>query len=140
MHRRDIDISKDPDTYTVTSVSFEDRPSGNIATMALRKTAKMKEKKYPQVASTILKNTQVDDIVNSVKDLDEANNLVRQAKHILNYARFVVKHQTVSGCDESPNEKSDQVISSGETFKVITGGQNLFKRMEKAEKKVLGLG
>ena len=57
MHRRDIDISKDPDTYTVTSVPFEDRPSGNIATMALRKTAKMKEKKYPQVASMILKNT-----------------------------------------------------------------------------------
>ena len=129
MHRRDIDISKDPDTYTVTSVSSEDRPSGNIATIALRKTAKM-----------ILKNAQVDDIVNSVKDRDKANNLVRQAKHILNYGRFAVKHQTVSGCDESPNEKSDQVISSGETFKAITGGQNLFKGMEKAEKKVLGLG
>ena len=65
---RDMDISRDPDTYIVTSISFRDRPSENIATMALLKTAKMKEKEYPHAASMILNNTYVDDIVNTVKD------------------------------------------------------------------------
>ena len=50
----ETDISKDPDTYIVTSVSFGDRPSGNIATMALRKTTKLKEKEYTQAASMVL--------------------------------------------------------------------------------------
>ena len=36
---RDMDTTRNPDTYVATSVSFGDRPSGNIATMALRKTA-----------------------------------------------------------------------------------------------------
>ena len=102
-----MDISRDPDTYIVTLISFRDRPSENIATMALRKTAKMKEKEYPHAASMILNNTYVDDIVNTVKDRDEANNLVRQTNHILNHDGFAVKHWTASGCDESPNEKSD---------------------------------
>ena len=50
----ETDISKDPDTYIVTSVSFGDRPSGNISTMALRKTTKLKEKEYTQAASMVL--------------------------------------------------------------------------------------
>ena len=49
--------------------------------MALRKTAKMKEKEYPQASSMMLNNTYVDDIITSVKDRDEANNLVRQTNH-----------------------------------------------------------
>ena len=134
-----MDISRDPDTYIVTLISFRDRPSENIATMALRKTAKMKEKEYAHAASMILNNTYVDDIVNTVKDRDEANNLVRQTNHILNHDGFVVKHWTTSGCDESPNEKSDQVMNSGEISMAMTERQNLFKGMEKAEQKVLGL-
>lgn len=34
-----MDTTRNPDTYVVTSVSLGGRPSGNIATMALRKTA-----------------------------------------------------------------------------------------------------
>ena len=99
----------------------------------------MKEKVYPQAANMILNNAYVDDIVNSVKDRDETDSLVRQANHMLNYGGFVVKHWTLSGCDESLNEKSDQVMSSGETSNAMTGGQNFLKSMQKAEQKVLGL-
>ena len=74
-----------------------------------------------------------------MKDQDEANNLVRQTNHILNHGGFVAKQWTVSGCNESLNEKSDQVMNSGETSNAMTGRQNLFKGMEKVEQKVLGL-
>ena len=112
----------------MTSVSFGDKPS-----------AKIKEKEYPQAANIELNKTYVDGIVNSVKDWDKANNLVRQANHILSYDGFVMKWWTVSGGDESPNEKSDQVIRSGETSRVITWGQNLLRDIEKVEQKVLEL-
>ena len=68
--------------------------------MALQKTAKMKEKEYPQASSMILNNTYVDDIITSVKDRDEANNLVRQTNHTLNHGVFLVRHWTISGCDD----------------------------------------
>lgn len=107
-------------------------------TMALKKTAKMKEKEYPRAARMIINNTYLDNIVNSMKDQDEANNLVRQINHILNHGGFVVKQWKVSRCDESLNEKSDQVKNSGKTSNAMTRRQNLFKGMEKAEQ-VLGL-
>ena len=47
-----------------------------------------------------------------------------------------MKHWTASGCDESPNEKSDQVMNSGETSMAMAERQNSFKGMEKAEQKV----
>ena len=76
-------------------------------TMALKKTAKMKEKEYPRAPRMIINNTYLDNIVNSMKDQDEANNLVRQINHILNDGGFVVKQWEVSSCDESLNEKSE---------------------------------
>ena len=50
-----------------------------------KKTAKMKEKEYPRAARMIINNTYLDNIVNSMNDQDEANNLVRQINHILNH-------------------------------------------------------
>ena len=45
---RDMDTTRNPDTYVVTPVSFGDRPSGNIAAMALQKTAELKKKTNTQ--------------------------------------------------------------------------------------------
>ena len=71
-----MDTTRNPDTYVVTSVSHGGRPSGNIATMALRKTAGLKQNEYPQAASMIFDNTYVDYMINSVTD--EANKLANK--------------------------------------------------------------
>ena len=41
---QDMDNNKEVDTYVVTTVSFVYKPDRNIATLALRKTAKIEEK------------------------------------------------------------------------------------------------
>lgn len=47
-------------------VSFRDKPSGTIATIALRKTAEMGADKYSEAAQVIKENTYKDDIIESV--------------------------------------------------------------------------
>ena len=41
---RDMEINKEVDTYVATTVSFGDKPAGNIATFGLCKAAKLEEK------------------------------------------------------------------------------------------------
>ena len=44
---RDMEVDRDPDIYVLKKVSFGDRPGGNIATLALRKTAEEGKDLYP---------------------------------------------------------------------------------------------
>ena len=48
---RDMNIKRPPDTYVIQRVSFGNKPSGKIATVALRKTAEMGQDKYPKAAN-----------------------------------------------------------------------------------------
>ena len=50
----------------MTSISFDDRPVGNIATVELRKTAYLGKEESPKAANTVLHNTDVYYIVDSV--------------------------------------------------------------------------
>ena len=50
-----MDVNKEVNIYAITAVSFGDQPAGNIATMALGKTAEMEMKKYPLVTDMIIK-------------------------------------------------------------------------------------
>ena len=47
---RFLDTSMQPETYVMTSVSFGDRPSGNISITALKKTAELFLHEYPRAA------------------------------------------------------------------------------------------
>ena len=47
---RDMEKTKEPDTYVIQRVSFGDKPSGAIATVALRKTAEMGKNHFPEAA------------------------------------------------------------------------------------------
>ena len=69
---RNIEIEREPDVYVITSVSFGDKPAGNIATLALRKTAEMEKETYPKAANVIQNSTYVDDVIDSVDSLNEA--------------------------------------------------------------------
>ena len=62
---RDLDTTRPPDTYIMTSVSFGDKPAGNIAVTALKKTAEMGKDDYPLASKVVLKNIYVDDIITS---------------------------------------------------------------------------
>ena len=59
---RDMDSTREPDTYIIQRVSFGDKPSGTIATIALRKTAEMTRKEYQEAADIIHNNTYMGDI------------------------------------------------------------------------------
>ena len=70
---RNMDVSKEPDTYVIQRVSLGDKPSGTIATLALRKTAEMGSQDYPAAAKIIQSNTYMDDIIESTKNLQTEN-------------------------------------------------------------------
>ena len=97
---RDLDLYKPPEHYVWTRVTFGDRPSGIIATLALRYTAEKYENEYLAVAGMIMRNTYVDDMVQSIASEREAIKLIKDAEHILASGGFVVKHWVTSGNED----------------------------------------
>ena len=93
---QNFDTSHDPDIFVITSVSFGDKPAGNIAITALQKTAEMGENRYPDAASVILKNTYVDDIVDSVNSHKEVVELTKQIDELMESGGFKVKVWSLS--------------------------------------------
>ncbi|XP_076032960.1 uncharacterized protein LOC143020427 [Oratosquilla oratoria] len=73
-------------------VIFGDRPSSIIATLALRHTAEKYASEYPAAAKMIMRNTYVDDMVQSVSNEIKATELIKETEHILASGGFVVKH------------------------------------------------
>ena len=67
-----MDTYSDPDTFIVQTVSFGDKPAGTIATVALRKTADMREKDFPKAAKIVKNNSYMDDILDSVNTKEKA--------------------------------------------------------------------
>ena len=67
-----MDTYRDPDTFIVQTVSFGDKPAGTIATVALRKTADMREKDFPKAAKIVKNNSYMDDILDSVNTKEKA--------------------------------------------------------------------
>ena len=106
---RDFDVSRDPDVYVMTSVSFGDRPAGNIATLALRKTAEMGMQKFPKAAETILNNTYVDDILDSMSSTEEAVKLTKDVNQLIEPGGFVIKEWCISDSEAhtDPDESID---------------------------------
>ena len=102
---REMDAGKEPDTYVIQRVSFGDRPSGTIATVALRKTAEMAQEKYPQEAKIIRDNTYMDDIIESVGDRRRDESVTRNIEKLVDIGGFKIKGWTISGSSDSRNEK-----------------------------------
>ena len=94
---RGLDRSREPDQYVLTSLTFGDRPSGPLATLALRYTADMYKESHPLVASMINNNTYVDDVLYSVPSVQEAQKIILDTEEVLSRGGFKVKHWTISG-------------------------------------------
>lgn len=89
---RDVLQSTEPVTYVMTSVSFGDKPAGNIATVALRKTAETGKDKFPKATDVILNSTYVDDIAESVESIPLAYELTGQIDKLIGRGGFQIKH------------------------------------------------
>ena len=112
---RNMEIEREPDVYVITSVSFGDKPAGNIATLALRKTAETGKETHPKAVSAIQNSTYVDDIIDSVGSLNEAKELTEDIDKLLQPGGFEIKHWTVHSEGESLKSihESDASLGTG---------------------------
>ena len=69
---RDYETEREPDVYVKTVLTFGDRPAPTMAITAMRKTAEMNKESNPKAAEAIIKNAYVDDICDSVQNVEEA--------------------------------------------------------------------
>ena len=100
MHRflwRDMDTRRETDTYIIQRVSFGDKPSGTIATVALTKTAEMSQEEYLQAARIIRENIYMHDIIDSVSNKDEARRITEEVEKMVDNGGFKIKGWIISG-------------------------------------------
>ena len=79
-----------------------DKPSGSIATMALRKTAEMKAKDYPLETGVIINSSYMDDIIDSAKTFEQAKIITKNISKILKEADFHIKDWVISSDKHIP--------------------------------------
>ena len=107
---RDRVPDKAPDTYVIQKVSFGDKPSATIATMALRKTAEMGSEQYPAAAKIVKDNTYKDDIIESTTDLPTSQKLMQDIETLIIKGGFKLKEwiysRTSNGKKFIPNESN----------------------------------
>ena len=89
------------------TVTFGDRPSGVIATTALRKTVELRKDTYPKAAEMIERNSYIDDLLKSVESEGEARQLVKDVEAMLATGRFKVKHWIFSCGTQNSWEKEE---------------------------------
>ena len=114
---RDMQRHREPDHYILTAVPFGDRPSGAIALTALHTTAMMFKELHPIATNMITKNSYVDDLVQSVRDINDALEIASQVQEILAEGNFKVKQWTVSG--QVDLKDSNITISSTKREKIL---------------------
>ena len=105
---RNMNSTREPDTYIIQRVSFGDKPSGTIATIALRKTAEMMRNEYPEAADIIQNNTYMDDIIESKDNITMASKLSQDIEKAIIKGGFQIKEWIFSG-DISKQEESIMV-------------------------------
>ena len=106
-----MDTKRPPATYVIQRVSFGDKPSGTIATVALRKTAEMGTDKYPKAAQVIKENAYMDDIIESVPTKEKGTKLAKDIEPLLDKGNFKMRewiftHDRTDLLKTIPNDKS----------------------------------
>ena len=101
---RDMETTQEPDIYVIQRVSFGNKPSGAIATVALRKTAEVGKDQFPEASQVILDNTYMDDIIDSVNNRTKAKQITDDIEKLLNKGGFKLKESTYSEDRSSRHE------------------------------------
>ena len=112
---RNMDITRPPDTYVIQRVSFGDKPSGAIATIALRKTAEFGQNEFPEATKVIKENSYMDDIIDSTNNKENALRITKKIEDILDKGGFKMKDWIYSR-DSIP---TDEKIIPTPTEKVL---------------------
>ena len=108
---RNLKVDQYPCTYAMTAVNMGDRPSSAIAQIALRKSAEQASPEYETAASTIIKNSYMDDIPASTDGPSDSNKLMNEIDAILEPRGFKIKEWIATGS----KVESGKMISSGNT-------------------------
>ena len=116
---RNMETTREPDTYVIQRVSFGGKPSGAIATVALRKTAEMGEDQFPEATRVILNNTYMDDIIESEDTREKANEITGDIEKLLDKGGFKLKEWTYSGDRSSGDKTKIAMEPSAATEKVL---------------------
>ena len=91
-----METTREPDIYIIQRVSFGDKQSGAIATVALRKTAGMGKDQFSEASQVILNNTYMDDIIASVNNQKKAKQITDDIEKLLDKGGFKLKERTYS--------------------------------------------
>jgi hypothetical protein len=89
-----MDTNRAPDVYVKTVLTFGDKPAPAMAQTALQKTATEGEKRYPEAAEVLKKNTYMDDICDSVHAVEQAKQLTTENDEVLQNGGFNVTRTT----------------------------------------------
>ena len=103
---RNLEDNRDPDEYIMERVNMGDRPSPAIATEALYKTAELHEHKYPRAAQFVKRSSYVDDLIDSVGSIKQAEELAKQTENLLAEGNFKVKGWQMSSTTRSDGGQS----------------------------------
>ena len=109
---RDMDPNKNPDVYVIQRVNMGDRPASAIATEALKLTAELQKKEYPEAAELIIHSSYMDDLVDSVENSPAASKLAGQVDAVLSQGGFRIKCWQFSSQD-SAHDSTGQVAAAG---------------------------
>jgi hypothetical protein len=103
-----MERNRPPDTYITNVITFGDKPAPAMAQIALKKTAVEGEAINPRAAKTVKDNTYMDDILDSVNTVKEAEELSRGIDDILANGGFKVKEWR-SNEDLSKNKATQEM-------------------------------
>ena len=129
---RNLNTTKEPDTYVITVVNFGDRPSAAIAIIALHKTAELSVEKYPRASKAIIFNSYMDDIPESAPDKESAMKLIGEINMALDEGGFKIKEWIYY---REHNQQTLKQNKDQPAVQILTGA----KLDESATEKVLGI-
>jgi hypothetical protein len=113
---RNLETDREPDVYAKTVLTFGDKPAPAMAQIALRKTAEEARETNPEAAKTLLENSYVDDICDSVPNVEKAQQLTTDVDKVLASGGFKVKGWTSNHVLTEDNSNQDGSSSTGMTL------------------------
>ena len=105
---RKLDLTREPDTYSITVVNMGDRPSATIAQSALRKTAMEFEDRYPSSSSIVIKNSYMDDVPGGDDSKESGKKRMKEIEEMLASKGFRMKEWMYSGMSAVNTVSKDQ--------------------------------
>ena len=112
---RNGDSNREPDHLALTRVTFGDKPSGAIATVAMRQTAEMSKDTHPRECDIINRDSYVDDIMSSNDDEAEVASITNGIDRVLEKGNFFIKHWvTNANLADVAESKKLNIITSPE--------------------------